>query len=250
LKRYLDRVVPLSISRANHVLADSQATKDDLVALYDVSPDKVTVLLSGVNPRFKPAPQHEIDRVTAKYHLEGVTYAFSLGTVQPRKNYARLIAALRQFRDSGTDLHLAIAGGKGWLEDPIYRAIDDFDMQKYVHFLGFVDEHDLSALYSGSICFVFPSLYEGFGLPLLEAMACHTPVITSNISSLPEVVGDAGITVDPYDVDAIATAIGRLVSDDLLRKTLIERGAQRIQQFTWDRSARQLIEIYHHLLMN
>jgi glycosyltransferase involved in cell wall biosynthesis len=245
LKAYLDVVVPRSVRRADHVLADSQATKDDLIALYDTPPDKVTVLLSGVDARFRPT---NTPAVREKYRIPPRPYIFSVGTVQPRKNYARLIQALAALRGRGHDLGLVIAGGRGWLEDPIYAAIHDAGMDDYVHFIGFADDADLPALYTAARVTAMPSLYEGFGLPVLESMACGTPVLTSNVSSLPEVAGDAALTVDPGDLDAIVGTLQRLADDETLRAGLINKGIARAAQFTWDRSARQLVEIYARLL--
>jgi glycosyltransferase involved in cell wall biosynthesis len=247
LKAYLDVVVPRSVARANHILADSQATKADLIDLYQTNPDKVTVLLSGVDTRFQPADQIAQKTTREKYNLGGWPFIFSVGTVQPRKNYGRLIQALAQLRASKIDLHLVIAGGRGWLEDPIYEAVRASRMQDYVHFIGFADERDLSALYSAAECFVFPSLYEGFGLPILEAMACGTPVVTSNVSSLPEAAGDAALMIDPYDVEAITHAIQKLLFDKETRQQTISKGFDHIQGFTWERSARQLMAIYRNM---
>lgn len=186
LKAYLDVVVPRSVKRAEHILADSQATKDDLVNLYGTPEDKITVLLSGVDPRFQPTQDAS---VRGKYNIPERPYIFSVGTVQPRKNYTRLIHALAALRGKDYDIGLVISGGKGWLDDPIYEAIRDAKMDDYVRFIGFADDADLPALYSGALITAVPSLYEGFGIPVLESMACGTAVVTSNLSSLPEVGG-------------------------------------------------------------
>jgi glycosyltransferase involved in cell wall biosynthesis len=249
LKRYLDLVVPRSVQQATYILADSQATANDLVNLYGVSSTKISVLLSGVSDQFSQ-PINDVALVTTrkKYGLENISYIFTVGTVQPRKNYIRLIQSLVQLRAKGFDIHLAIAGGKGWLDNPIYAAITDMHMEDFVHFIGFVADHDLPALYKSAVCLAFPSLYEGFGLPVLEAMATGVPVLTSNISSLPEVAGDAAITVDPYDVDAITDGLERLIVDPDLRNTLIQKGLARAKEFTWEKSARQLLGIYENLL--
>lgn len=245
LKAYLDRIVPVSVHRADHVLADSQATKDDLLELYGVSPDKVTVLYGGVDSRFQPvSDQAVIGRIRQKYRIQDAPFALSVGTVQPRKNYRRLIQALAQ-QDG---LNLVIAGGAGWLADPIYQAVEETKMESRVQFIGFVDDVDLPALYSAAACFAFPSLYEGFGLPVLEAMACGVPVITSNSSSLPEAGGDAALLVDPYDVAAISDALGHIMQDTTRRETMIHRGFQHVQQFTWTESARKLQHIYRKML--
>lgn len=248
LKRYLDRVVPASVNRADHVLADSQATKDDLTELYNVSSDKVTVLYGGVDDHFHHASVENQQAVRNRYKLGNVPYILSVGTVQPRKNYGRLIQALANLRQSGHDIHLVIAGGRGWLEDPIYAMIAETGMEAYVHFIGFADEADLPALYSGAACFAFPSLYEGFGLPVLESMACGTPVVTSNISSLPEVAGNAALMVDPLDVDAITDALGRVIADSQLAATLVQRGNEQATHFTWQSAAENLRQIYSQMI--
>ncbi len=249
LKQYLDVVVPRSVSRSTHILADSQATANDMMTLYGVSPNKVTVLLSGVNSRFAQSIV-DVGLMTTrkKYLLDNFPYIFTVGTVQPRKNYIRLIQALVQLRTKGIDIHLVIAGGKGWLDNPIYRAIEENHMQAFVHFIGFANDEDLPALYKNATCLAFPSLYEGFGLPVLEAMAAGIPVLTSNVSSLPEVAGDAAITVDPYDLEAITDGLKRLILDTELRNMLIQKGLARAQEFTWEKSARQLLGIYQDLL--
>jgi len=250
LKAYLDRVVPRSVRRAAHVLADSQATKDDLIALYRTPPEKITVLLSGVNREFRPVTDPAaLADVRAHYGIPpGVRYVFSIGTVQPRKNYARLIAALAALGDDCADVHLVIAGGRGWLEGPIYRAVEEHGLAARAHFVGFARDEDLPALYSGAACLAYPTLYEGFGFPVLEAMACGIPVVTSNISSLPEVAGDAALLVDPYDVPALSDALRRLLTDASLRAALVERGVRQAAGFTWERAARELRAVYRWLL--
>lgn len=248
LKAYLDEVVPRSVKRADHVLADSLATKLDIVDLYGISPERVEVLLSGVDPIFRPIHSANFASIRAKYHIGERPYLFAVGTVQPRKNYARLIEAVSILRTGGLEIDLVIAGGKGWLEDPIYAALDQFRMRPYVHFIGFAAEEDLPVLYSHALCSVFPSLYEGFGLPILEAMACGTPVVTSNLSSMPEVAGDAALLVDPHDVEGIANGIRSVIEDSGLRQSLIYKGQDRAKLFTWEKSARQLLQVYQRLL--
>ena len=245
LKAYLDAVVPRSVRRADHVLADSQATKDDLIALYNTPAEKITVLLSGVDARFK---RTETPAIRAKYQIPERQYILSVGTVQPRKNYIRLITALAALRASGHDVGLVIVGGKGWLEDPIYEAIRSTGMTDYVHMTGFADDADLPALYSQALITALPSLYEGFGIPVLESMACGTPVLTSNVSSLPEVAGDAAIMVAPSDQDAITEALERMITDADLRADLARRGLERAQMFTWAAAARQLAGVYAEML--
>jgi glycosyltransferase involved in cell wall biosynthesis len=249
LKAYLDRVVPRSVARADHVLADSAATRDDLMALYGTPADKITVLYSGVDPAFQRIEDAAVlQRVRAHYHLPAEPFVLSVGTVQPRKNYPALVEAVAALRARGHALSVVIAGGRGWMEDPIYAAIDALNMRDHVHFIGFARDEDLPALYSMASCFALPSLYEGFGLPVLEAMACGTPVITSNLSSLPEVAGDAAILIPPQDIRALANALETVLTNDDRRRSMQQAGVRQAAQFSWDSSARQLAAIYRRLL--
>ena len=246
LKRYLDAVVPRSVRRADHVLADSKATRSDLIALYNTPAEKITVLYSGVDRRFQPVT--DFRRQMEKYNLVEKRYALSVGTVTPRKNYSRVIRALSQLGKEINDLNYVIVGGAGWTRDEIDATIAETGMRDRVHFLGFVPDADLPALYTGARMLILASLYEGFGLPILEAMACGTPVIAGNVSSLPEVVGDAGLLVDPSDIDAISGAIHRLENDDILRQRCVAAGIERARAFTWERAAAQLQRVYQSLL--
>ena len=249
LKAYLDAVVPRSVERADHVLADSVATKDDLVDLYKTPADKITVLYSGVDQRFRRVSQQSaLESARAKYGLADFRYLLSVGTVQPRKNYSRVIRALAELRASGLDLHYAIAGAKGWLEGEMQRTIASSRMEDFVHLLGYVDDEDLPALYSDSRMLLMPSLYEGFGLPILEAMACGVPVITSKISSLPEVAGDAAILINPTDTVEMREAMLAVETDFSLREQLVQKGYRQAEQFTWQRSAAQLLSVYKSML--
>lgn len=249
LKAYLDKVVPRSVGQADHVIADSQATKDDLIDLYDLADEKITVLLSGIDSRYQKITDDALFMtIRNQYKIPSVPYIFTIGTIQPRKNYSRVIRALKLLRENGYDLHLVIAGGKGWLEDEMYKTLEETKMQDVVHLIGFADDEHLAGLYSGAECVVFPSLYEGFGFPVLEGMACGTPVVTSTVSSLPEVAGNAAIMVDPYDVEAIAYAVQRTLDDSQLRERMISAGFEQAAKFTWENSAKQLIDIYTSVL--
>ncbi len=249
LRRYLERVVPRSIDRADLVLADSVHTRSDLVALFGMSPDELEVITPGVDARFRPhspSSAQEAERLHERYGIGDAPYVLSVGTVQPRKNYVRLIRAFAKMREEGGDdgrssaLQLLIVGGPGWLYEDVVAEADKHDS---VRLLGFVDDEDLPTLYRGADLFAFPSLYEGFGLPVLEAMACGVPVVCSNASSLPEVAGDAALLVDPLDVDALSAALHRALEDDELRQAMVDRGLAQATRFTWERSARQLRDV-------
>ena len=249
LRRYLNRVVPRSVARATHVLADSAATKNDLVELFHTSPDKITVLYGGVDARFAPVRDPErLAAVRAKYNIGLDPFILGIGTIQPRKNYKRLIQAFCHSPTSPRSLRLSnlvIVGGKGWLYDDIFAEVKRLGLEGCVLFPGFVDDDDLPALYSAADVLAFPSIYEGFGLPILEAMACGTPVVTSVTSSLPELAGDAALLVEPTDVDAIAAALRRLLQEADLRRRLVAAGFDQARKFTWEKAAAQLLEIYN-----
>lgn len=248
LKAYLSSVVPRSLRRARHILADSECTRQDLAALLDVDLDMVTVVPAGVNVRFRPdVPDAEKASVRRRYRLER-PYILSVGTVEPRKNHVTLIAAYARLRRAtGLPHELVIAGARGWLYEPIYAAPAAHGLADHVRFLGLVDDGDLPALYAAADAFAFPSLYEGFGLPPLEAMACGVPVVVANNSSLPEVVGDAALLVDAQDEAGLATTLERVLSDGDLRFTLRARGIQQAAIYTWERAAAKLLSVYRQV---
>jgi len=248
LRRYLNRVVPRSVQRATRVLADSQATRNDLAELYHTPPDKVTVLYGGVEARFAPvrAPD-KLEAVRAKYKLGSEPFILGLGTIQPRKNYKRLVQAFSSLKSQISNLKLVIVGGKGWLYEDIFAEVTRQGLEGRLVFPGFADDDDLPAIYSAASVLAYPSTYEGFGLPLLEAMACGTPVVTSTTSSMPELAGDAALLVEPTDVDALTRALARAHQDAALRDTLIARGFEQIRKFTWEQAAAQLLAIYESL---
>ena len=248
LVSYLNRVVPWSVKRASHVLADSESTRNDLIRLYKTRAEKVTVLYSGVHDCFKPVTDEVLlARMRHKYSLGDEPYIFTVSTLQPRKNHQMLIRAFRPVANN-TSYNLIIAGGKGWLYEEMMSEVERLDLTGRVRFIGFVDDDDLPVLYSEASIFVFPSLYEGFGLPLLEAMGCGTPVIASNASSLPEVAGDAALLLEPTNETAWTSSMLRLTDDVGLRVRLVAAGFRRVRRFQWKDSARQLLEVYQQLL--
>jgi len=245
LVRYLEQVVPRSVARADRVLADSEATRTDLIRLLGVSPGKVEVLYSGVAPRFRPGPEAgERERLKARYGIGDRPYVLSVGTLQPRKNFVRLIRAFARLSPAALRSAplLVIAGGPGWLYEEVLEEAEKHGGR--VRLLGFVDDADLPALYRNASLFVFPSFYEGFGLPVLEAMACGVPVVCSDASSLPEVAGDAVLLVDPYDEEGLAAAMERALTEKTLRAEMKTKGLQQAARFTWDRAARQLLSVF------
>ena len=247
LVAYLNQVVPWSIKRATHILADSKATKRDLESLWQISPEKITVLLSGVTPSFKMVDDNtKIERVKSKYGLGNPPYLLSVGTVQPRKNYQLLIRAFKPVAEKFPH-NLIISGGKGWLYDEMIEEVAKQNLEGRVRFIGFVDDVDLPALYSGASLFVFPSLYEGFGLPLLEAMACGVPVLSSDASSLPEVGQNTAVYCSPHDLNGWTDNMLNLLGDKAERQQLSQRGLHHVDNFTWQKTAVKLLKIYEEI---
>jgi glycosyltransferase involved in cell wall biosynthesis len=249
LVSYLNKTVAASVRRATHILADSKATKDDLVSIWNTRAEKVTVLYSGVNRKFRPESDARKSKLMRKkYGLGEEPYLLSVSTLQPRKNYQMLIRAFRQVADSYPH-HLVIAGNKGWLYEQIVEEVRAQELTERVSFIGFVDDNDLPTLYSAATLFVFPSLYEGFGLPLLEAMACGVPVLTSNSSCLPEVAGEAAIQLSPEIQEDWTRAMSETLGNPTRRTNMVAAGFLQAREFTWSEAAAQLLDVYQNLLL-
>ena len=232
-----------SARRATRIVAISGATRDDLVRHEGVPADRISVVHHGRAPWFKPVQDPAIVQgVRARHGLDAPYFLF-IGTLQPRKNLERLLAAFDRVAADRPDLLLALVGAAGWQPDRLRQALTSVRARDRVRLLGYVEDADLPPLLSGSVGLAFPSLYEGFGLPALEAMACATPVLTSNTSSLPEVVGDAALLVDPLDVAAIADGLRTLADDADFRSVLGERGLARAADFTWQRAATETLAV-------
>jgi glycosyltransferase involved in cell wall biosynthesis len=245
LRWYLGQVVPRSVRRADYLLADSESTRRDLIELLGVPPERAQVIYGGVDPTFAPVEDKAALQAIRERYALGRPFILAVGTLEPRKNYPNLIRAFAQARERAHLPHvLLIVGKKGWVYEPIFAAVEELGLQDVVLFPGFVPDAELPALYSAADLLATPSFYEGFGLPPLEAMACGTPVVVADVSSLPEVVGDAGLRVDPHNVDALAEAILSLIQDSALRRSLRATGFVQARKFTWDKAARELLTVY------
>lgn len=232
--------------RAVRIATVSEFSRRDLINTYGLAPDKVVVTANGVGTEFSPASNGDHDQSDIRRHY-GIKrdYLIAVGSLQPRKNLIRLLRAYDHFREKSPDgPQLVIVGRRLWLAGEIFSEIRKRVWAGDVICTGFVPRDHLAALYRGSIALAYPSLFEGFGLPPLEAMACGVPVITSSTSSLPEVVGDAALLVNPYDEDEIVKALVRITNDAELRKTLRARGLERVKQFTWRSSAERTLALY------
>ncbi len=233
-----------SILKSNHIFTISESSKDDIVKNYNVDPNKITVTHIGYDKdRFKPQPQSTVQKVKNKYKIKG-DYLIFVGTLQPRKNIEKLIEAFNILIGNN---QLVITGRKGWLYDPIFSKVKQLKLEKRVIFTDYVPDSDLPALISGAKVYVLPSLWEGFGIPVIEAQACGVPVVVSNVSSLPEIVGDSGILVDPQSVDSIADGIKKVLTSEKLSNDLIKKGFENIKRFSWQTYAKQTLEILEKL---
>jgi glycosyltransferase involved in cell wall biosynthesis len=254
--RYLSSAVPRSLRRADAILSDSLATSQDLKRLLNIDPARVTLVYPGVALRFRPLPPQATEPVRQRLGLPE-RFVLFVSTLEPRKNLVRLIEAFGQVLQ-GTDpnlqpairnLHLVIAGRRGWLYEEIFAAIQRLRLNDRVRILDFVHDNDLPALYNLAWVFAYPSIYEGFGLPALEALACGTPVLTANNSSLPEVVGDAALLVPAEDVGAIANGLAQLVADETLRSRLRSAGPLRARRYSWEHAAQQVLSCYRQVML-
>ncbi len=229
---------------ASRVLADSEATRQDLIRHYRIPPERIDVVYPGRNESLAPVTDPDaLAHVRVRYGLSEA-YLLYVGTLHPRKNLVRLVQAFGLVASSQSpDLQLVLAGQKGWLYDEILAQVQRLGLADRVVLTGYVPDADLPALLSGALAFVFPSLYEGFGFPVLEAMACGTPAICSDVSSLPEVAGDAALLVDPLDTQALAETIGRILADENLRHELVQRGFRQLRRFSWRSCAEKTLGI-------
>lgn len=246
-RKQLRITVRRSAREASQVIALSEYARNDIIETYQVSPEKISAIPLAAAAHFRPLDdEEELQRVRQTYGIEG-DYILTVGAIQPRKNLSRLVAAYARLRHAKPEVKLpklVLAGKCAWMYDETLRAIKELELGDAVIVTGYVPERDLPALYSGALCFVYPSYFEGFGLPPLEAMQCGVPVIVGNRTSLPEVVGTAGILVDPFEVDALAAALERVVSDSNLRTELSVQGLARAKLFNWQATARQTLAVY------
>ncbi len=229
-----------SIKQAKKIITISQSSKSDIIKEYEAKPEKVVVVYPGIKQ--DKTTKRKMDSLKGKYNIEGDFILF-VGTLQPRKNLVRLIEAFKKVSSDYKDLKLVVIGKKGWLFEEIFKAPLESGIENRVVFLDFVPDEDLPEFYRKAKCFVLPSLYEGFGLPILEAMKYGCPVLTSNISSLPEAGGDAALYFDPYRVDDIAEKIKQVLKDKKLRDIMIEKGYEQVKKFSWEESAKQVLEV-------
>lgn len=245
---YLRIFTSISCRRATRVIAVSENTRADVMRLYRVPGERIEAIPHGVDPAFHPHPASEVAEFRRSHSLPDRLVLF-VGTLEPRKNLVKLVEAFGKLRARTTqDVKLVLAGGKGWYYDSIFATVERLDLRNQVIFAGYVPNEELPMWYNAADVFAFPSRYEGFGMPVLEAMACGTPVVTARTSSLPEVAGDAALTVPPDDTGALADALHRALQDAALRQQMRAQGIARAAQFTWEETARRTAAAYRRAL--
>ncbi|HXF69967.1 MAG TPA: glycosyltransferase family 1 protein [Thermoflexus sp.] len=241
-RAYLRLFTRLTCQRAAGILTISQAAREDLIRLWGLPPERVAVAYPGVDPRFRPLPLEEVAAFRARYGLPD-PFILYVGTLEPRKNLEVLLEAVARLTPP---VPLILVGGKGWKPAFLPR-LWDLEREGRARWIGFVPDAELPLWYNAATLFVYPSRYEGFGMPPLEAMACGTPVIAARASSLPEVVGEAGLLIDPGDVEGWVEGIRSLLRDAELRETLRARGLARARQFTWEATAEATVALYNKI---
>jgi glycosyltransferase involved in cell wall biosynthesis len=245
---YYNEQIDAAVKRADHIMTDSEATRRDVIEKLHVQPEKVTTVLLGVSEHFRPASDVQIEAFMAQHDL-GRGYILFVGTFEPRKNLAGLLRAYAQLRADLPDLPpLVIAGRRGWLDEAIYELAASLKLGSHLTWLEDVPYADIPTLYSGASVLCLPSFYEGFGFPPLEAMACGTPTVSADRASLPEVVGAAGLLIDPARPASIADGLRRVLTDSALAADLRQRGLARAWEFQWSSTARQVLDVYEKVL--
>jgi glycosyltransferase involved in cell wall biosynthesis len=243
---YLHRTMPLFCRRATHIIAVSEHTRRDLIEVYGITPEKITVIPEAADARFGPVTEEALDLARVSYGLPE-RYLLCVGTIEPRKNLERLLAAWEPLYLAREAPPLVIVGRRGWLNEGFFAALERSPARDGVIFPGWMQDGDLPAVYAAAQLFIFPSIYEGFGLPVLEAMACGAPVVCSNATSIPEVAGDAALLFDPFEPDAIRETMRTALADDALRESLRQRGYRRAAKFSWERAADETLALYRGL---
>jgi len=244
---YLTAMMPRFLARADRVICVSENTRRDALRFYALPENKLVVIPEGVEAHFKPITDPAQLEAVRRQHRLPRRFILYVGTIEPRKNLRLLLEAYAVLRQSVPEVGLVIAGGTGWLYEGFFERLQTLALEQAVTLTGFVPEADLPALINCAEVFAYPSLFEGFGLPPLEAMACGVPVVASRTSSLPEVIGDAGVLLPPTDVLAWVNALSGLLANPSLRAELRRRGLRRAQQFTWQTAAQQTLAVYHSL---
>ena len=244
---YLNRTMPLYCRRADAIIAVSESTRRDLIDQYHIDPAKITVVYEAAASHFQPAPPDRVDPVRSRYSLPD-RFLIHVGTLEPRKNLVRLLNAVAALREAEIKVNLVLVGARGWLYEGFFRRLEELALEDTVRVLGYVPDEDLPALYCAARACVLPSVYEGFGLPVLEAMACGTPVVCSRAASLPELGGEAARYFDPYDTEDMASALRQVWESESLQEEMSTSGLAQSARFSWTKTAEETVAVYEQTL--
>jgi glycosyltransferase involved in cell wall biosynthesis len=245
---FFPQAIRASARHADALTAVSESTRQDAIRVLGIAPEKITTTQLGVDPSFRPINDTDGRMTIAEKYSLPDRFILYVGLIEPRKNIPMLISAYKRLIDGGENYKLVLVGRYGWMYEELLRQIIDFDLERMVHFTGYISQEDLPLVYNLSSLFVYPTIYEGFGLPVLEAMACGIPVITTDVSSLPEIVGEAGILVPVNDLEALHGAMIRVLGDEDLRGEMINKGLQRAANFTWEQTAKLTFQVYQQVM--
>lgn len=246
--QFMERHMPRTLAQASAILCDSEFIRQEIIAILRVPAEKVTAVPLGVDPVFHPRDLDARRSVLTRYHLDGLAYLLAVSTLEPRKNLPRLLIAYARLPEALRARHpLALVGAKGWLNTELERHLAPLERTGQLRRLGYVPQDDLPILYAGAHAFAYPSIYEGFGLPLLEALASGAPALSSCRASLPEVAGDAALLVDPEDIDALTAGLERLLTDATWRAQATQRGLEHARRFSWTRCVEETIAVYQRM---
>jgi len=246
---FMERQMPRTLAQATMIITDAESVRQELIDQLGVPAARIQAVPLGVEDHFHPRTPAELTPILDRYHLADLAYLLVVGTLEPRKNLPRLIDAYTRLPETLRQCHpLIIVGARGWLTEDLERRLAPLEQRGQIRRLGYVAQEDLPLLYAGAWAFAFPSLYEGFGLPVLEAMRSGVPVLTTNRSSLPEVAGDAALLIDPEDVDAMTTSLERLLTDSEWRASAIDHGVQQSRRFSWERCVDETVAVYRKAL--
>lgn len=242
---FFNRMMRWSARHADRLIAISESTREDVIRLLQLKPEQIVSTPLAASAHYRPLPTEQVASICSRYDLKPNSYLCYVGVLEPRKNIPTLIEAYAQVITKFPDVPLVIAGKKGWMYDEVFQRVTELGLREHVRFLGYVPDEDLPALYNGARVFVYPSSYEGFGLPVLEALQCGTPVVTTNVSSMPEVAGEAALLVPPRDSHALAEMLCAALADDELAQTLSQAATARATAFSWERCARETLAVYN-----
>jgi len=247
---YFQKMIPVALKRADMIIAISEQTKNDIIYTSGVTENKIKVIYVGIGKEFRIIDDKDaVERIKQKYGLPK-KYILFVGTIEPRKNITGLVSAYAKIKKNGCEHKLVVVGKRGWSYREIFTTIKNLNLENEVIFTGYVDAEDLPFIYNGASVFVYPSFYEGFGIPILEAMSCGVPVVTSNVSSLPEITGEAALLIEPENIEVMSASIDKVLKDPDIANNMIQKGLDRAKLFSLEKMVKETVEVYNKVLFS